>query len=218
MGRDTPGTVYTGDLAAEGFPMGPTSGLPREVLVVKTPPANAGGSDSSPVSGRFAGGRAQLAVNITCLENPQDRGHKRLRLRVTHWGTSKGDLSVQRLTSGSTAPWPSLPSTALWCCCTLLSLETHPGKRSTHEGRSTAWSVNFNCFHNLMEPEICFRQAHFQRSFLTKAYFSVTSKYLFVLLFEQVFLRNCLSYKTKKKKLWLWGFSQRSKKTRRTET
>lgn len=36
-----------------------------------------------------------------------------------------------------------------------------------------------------------------------------TSKYLFVLLFEQVFLRNCLSYK---KKLWLSGFSHKHSK------
>ena len=50
-------------------------------------------------------------------------------------------------------PDPPCPRRLSDAAAPLLSLETHPGKCSTHEGRSTAWSVSFSLFHNLMETE-----------------------------------------------------------------
>ena len=62
----------------------------QEVLVVKTPPANAGGVSSSPVSGRSAGGRRGNPRQYSCLENPQDRGAWRAAVHgVTHLGTNE---------------------------------------------------------------------------------------------------------------------------------
>ena len=42
--------------------------------VVKNPPANAGDTSSSPVSGRSPGGRHGDPLQCSCLENPMDRG------------------------------------------------------------------------------------------------------------------------------------------------
>ena len=68
-------------------------GLPRLVLVVKNPPANAGdirGPGLIPGSGRSYGEGTGNPLQYSCLENPMDRG--------THWATVQRIVVSQRWT------------------------------------------------------------------------------------------------------------------------
>ena len=49
-------------------------GASQVVLVVKNPPANAGGAGSIPGWGRFPGEGNGDPLQYSCLENPMDRG------------------------------------------------------------------------------------------------------------------------------------------------
>ena len=63
-------------------------GLPRWRLVVKNPPANAGGTGdpvSIPQLGRSPGGGNGNPLQYSCLENPMDRG----TWRATVYGVAR---------------------------------------------------------------------------------------------------------------------------------
>ena len=83
----------------------------QEVLEVKTPPANARGVSSSPVSGRSPGGRRCNPRQYSCLENPGTEGPGGLQSTGSRGvGHKWGGLAHVCLTSGfhSTLTLPAL--------------------------------------------------------------------------------------------------------------
>ena len=126
-----PDIVYRWGLAAEDLPIELDLRTSQEVLVAKTPPANAGGVSSSPVSGRSAGGRHGNPCQYSCLENPGNRGAWRAAgHRVTQSRAQMRRLSAHtpdiRIPLHTDPPCPRWPSDA---AASLPALETHTGKR-----------------------------------------------------------------------------------------
>ena len=93
-------------------------GLPKVVLVVRNPPANAGDirdSGSIPGSGSSPGGLQSNLLQCSCLENPMDRG----AWQATVHGVAKGQTRLKRLSMHARDFHPcvaSMSSQATWNC------------------------------------------------------------------------------------------------------
>ena len=77
----------------------------QAMLVVKNPPANAGGitdMGSVPLSGRSPGGRHGYPLQYSCLESPMDRGAwQTMAHRVAKSQTRLKQLSTQVYAKGN---------------------------------------------------------------------------------------------------------------------
>ena len=116
--RHREGNLFLGNGSQRFLAVYDFHGLPKVVLMVRNPPANAGDIrdlGSIPGSGSSPGGQQSNLLQNSCLESPMDRG----AWWATVHGVAKGQTRLKRLSMHARDLHPrvaSMSSQAMWNC------------------------------------------------------------------------------------------------------